>query len=102
MSAEKAVTPPNLKPGQSFILGKIAFVKTLSGQRKGYSSRIVAPAADEYSMPKHYDVFSVNRLGHPEETVRIVVELEGWPRRGVSEKTGEHYDIAQLSLRAVE
>lgn len=94
---------PKLEPGQAFIKGKIASRTKLG---KSFVHVVSAPAADEYSFPKAYEISSKQPLGEVDEPVQVIVELTG--RRAqksfTDPNTGEmkKFPGAYVGLRAIE
>lgn len=108
MSAAENVKPiapkvPNLEPGQTFVIGRIKGAKKLG---KTWVHLVMAPAADEYSFPKSYEITSKTRLGDEEELVKLTCELYGKSvqKSYTNKEDGEvvKFKGAYMSLRVVE
>lgn len=102
-AAEKVVHMPKLEPGQSLIKAKIA-TRTKIG--KTYIHVLSAPAVDEYSYPKAYEVSSTKPLGEVDEVVTVKVEITGRRTQKThnDKDTGEvkKFPGAFVGLRAIE
>jgi hypothetical protein len=94
---------PRTEPGQTIIRGKIAS-RTRVG--KIYVHVVSAPAHDEYSYPKAYEIASNEALGEVDDRVTVVCEVTG--RRAqkswTNPESGEvkKFPGAYVGLRAVE
>lgn len=66
------------------VVGKIEEVKALD---RGFVTRFVLPAVDEYSSPSRCEVFSDKRLGQAGESMNVNVRIAGY-REQVRAKDG--------------
>lgn len=99
MSATEQVKPSqSMKPGQAFIIGRIAEVKRT--ENATYTI-IQTPAPDAYSHPGNHEVSSRRLLGKPGEEIRVLVQLTGY-RRSYTDKHGERQSTVDNRLNAVE
>jgi len=97
-------TPTSLKPMQVFIKGKI------EAKRKHESTwytRLITPAADEYSRPQVVEIRSKQKLGDAGEETTAVCKLGGYSRkpfRVTDRDTGESTTVTpvDMTLDAVE
>lgn len=81
MSANPQVvqTTPTLKPGQAFLVGRIAS-RRKSKDGKTVFTHIQLPAPDEYSHPAFVEVASQAAIGVPGDEVRVMVRIGGSKR----------------------
>lgn len=101
MSAQEsnqAKPTQSMKPGQAFIIGRIAEVK----RTENFTYTIIqTPAVDSYSSPGNHEVCSRRMLGKPGEDIRVLVQLSGY-RRSYTDKHGEKQYTVDNRLNAVE
>jgi hypothetical protein len=92
-----------VEPGQTMIRGKVSS-RTRIG--KLYIQIISAPAPDEYSYPKAYEVSSREPLGEVDDRVTALCEVTGRrvQKSWTNPETGEvkKFPGAYIGLRAVE
>lgn len=72
-----------------------------------YNTRLICPAADEYSAPQHVKVRSKTRIGLRDEVVSVTCRLGGYRRKPfltVDKETGERVSVipVDLTLDAIE
>jgi hypothetical protein len=94
---------PRVEVGQTQIKGKISS-RTRVG--KIYIHVITAPAVDEYSYPKAYEVSSKQALGEVDEPITVICEVTGRraQKTATNKETGEtrKFPGAYVGLRAIE
>jgi hypothetical protein len=94
---------PKLDAGQAFIAGKLVSRIKI---KKTWIQVVVAPAIDEYSHPRPFEITSKNPLGEVDELVRVTCNLTGRraQKSSTDQETGEvkKFAGAWMSLQAVE
>lgn len=103
-SPQPVSAPVGTSPLRVFVRGKIEAQRSHEGFR---FTRIITPAADEYSRPQTVEVRSKQRLGETGEEVSVGCQLGGYTRRPyrVTDKdTGESRMVTPVehTLNAVE
>lgn len=86
--AAKVSNIQSLKPRQALIIGRVIRVKRNEGMI--YTS-VICPAEDQYSQPQVIELRSKDRIGNPEEDIKVVVKISGFQKRQqyVDQQTGE-------------
>jgi hypothetical protein len=78
-TAATPIKSTELSPSQILIIGKIQEVTSF--ENGGYTTEVVMPAADQYSMPAVVEIRSEKRLGNKDDEIRQVCQISGWPRK---------------------
>lgn len=81
---------PGLKPMEVIVEGKVLRVRRFQAQV--FFTTVITPAPDEYSRPSVVEVRSKERVGDPEQKVRLRCKVggyEGRAYRAVDKETGE-------------
>ena len=107
--ADPAIATPiqprqTLQPMQVAVKGRIEASRMFNGNRY---TRIITPAADQYSRPQTVEIRSKKKLGDKGEEVTTMATLGGYTRRpyqAKDEDTGEITTITpvDLTLDAIE
>jgi hypothetical protein len=89
-SFPSAAPSPAMKPGQVLVIGRLASCKRPAGSQ-WFINLVTMPAPDAYSSPSTVEILSKNRLGDPEQDVRILCRLGGFKRqyKATDRETGE-------------
>lgn len=100
MSADPVIIPTKttIKPGQTFVAGKVDSNRKYDGK---HYTRLVQPAADEYSSPSYIEIESDRKLDDVDNVWRGLVCLRGY-RNDYTTKDGEKVKAARNVLVAVE
>lgn len=102
MSAQ--VSPANTagtaKPafGLTTVLGRVEDVQRYEGT---YRTRIITPAADEYSSPQRLLIRSKTLLGSKEETITVTCRVGGYQRKPyfvTDKETGEVTKVIPVDM----
>lgn len=94
---------PAANSNKAMIVGRIDSVRsypTQNGDR--YETRVIQPAADEFSSPSSVAITSKKRIGGKGEDVKVVVDVAGFKDSYTDKKTGELIQTARNVLYAVE
>jgi hypothetical protein len=100
------MSAPEAKPAntnKAMICGRIDSVRsypTQNGDR--YETRVIQPAADEFSSPSSVGITSKKRIGAKGDDVKVVVDVAGFKDSFTDKKTGEVIQTARNVLYAVE
>ncbi|TXG76221.1 single-stranded DNA-binding protein [Candidatus Dojkabacteria bacterium] len=87
--AQKAPSSPRtLKPMEFVVFGRVERVRRNDNK---YYTTVICPAKDAYSKPKVVEIRSKDRIGSPEDEVRVLCEIDGFQTRQmcVDKETGE-------------
>lgn len=82
-----------LRPMEVTITGRIEEVQRYEGT---YNTRIICPAADQFSQPQNVKVRSKTRIGSKEEMVTITARLGGYKRKPFKATDKETGEIAMV------
>lgn len=89
---------PSLRPMEVSITGRIEEVQRYEGT---YNTRIICPAADQFSQPQNVKVRSKTRIGSKEEMVTVVARLGGYKRKpfkATDKETGEIATVVPVDM----
>lgn len=94
----------SLQLAESILQGRLDFVRKAG--TAGFSHLLVLPAPDAYSSPSTVEIIATNRLGAPDEDIRVRVRIGGYRRtyKTTDKDTGEVRTVktADNRLFAVE
>jgi len=88
----------SMRPMEVTITGRIEEVQRYEGT---YNTRIICPAADEFSQPQNVKVRSKTRIGSKEEMVTITARLGGYKRKpfkATDKETGEIATVVPVDM----
>lgn len=88
----------SVRPMEVTITGRIEEVQRYEGT---YNTRIICPAADEFSQPQNVKVRSKTRIGSKEEMVTITARLGGYKRKpfkATDKETGEIATVVPVDM----
>lgn len=91
------VRPAN-RPMVVTVTGRIEEVQKYEGT---YSTRLVTPAADQYSKPQIVKIRSKTRIGSREEIITVNCVLGGYTRkafRATDKETGEQVSVTPVDM----
>jgi hypothetical protein len=89
---------PALRPMEVLVTGRIEEVQRYEGT---FSTRIICPAADQYSQPQNVKVRSKSRIGSRDDLVPVTVRLGGYKRKvftAVDKETGERVSVVPVDM----
>lgn len=84
---------PAARPMEVIITGRIEEVQRYEGT---YNTRIICPAADQFSQPQNVKVRSKTRIGSRDEMVTITARLGGYKRKAFKATDKETGEIATV------
>ncbi|HLD45632.1 MAG TPA: single-stranded DNA-binding protein [bacterium] len=89
---------PSLRPMEVLISGRIEEVQRYEGT---YQTRVICPAADQFSQPQNVKIRSKQRLGSKEEMISVTCRLGGYKRkvfRATDKETGESVSVVPVDM----
>jgi hypothetical protein len=89
---------PSLRPMEVSVTGRIEEVQRYEGI---HNTRIICPAADQFSQPQNVKVRSKTRIGSRDEMVTITARLGGYKRKSfkaTDKETGEVVNVVPVDM----
>lgn len=80
------------------VVGRIEEVQRYEGT---YSTRVICPAADQYSQPQNVKIRSKSRIGSRDELITVTCRLGGYKRKvfhAVDKETGERVAVVPVDM----
>lgn len=88
----------SLKAGQVLLVGKLRDI--IKQEKGGFKFNLVQPAADSYSFPKTFPLWSESRPGALDELVTLRCELRSFSRKG-QDKDGASVTYHNIGLNVL-
>lgn len=89
---------PALPMMQVSICGRVEEVQRFDGM---YATRIICPAADEYSQPQNIKIRSKTRIASRDEVITVVARLGGYKRKpfkATDKDSGEIVSVVPVDM----
>ncbi|RJG00956.1 hypothetical protein [Noviherbaspirillum sedimenti] len=97
------MSAPADNKNKALISGRIDAIRSYSTQGgERYETRVIQPAADQYSSPSAVAITSKKRIGGKGEDINVLVTVAGFKDSWTDKSSGEVQQTARNTLYAVE